>query len=70
MKLKKLLRVLSAWTAAAIAAGSIAVSSTAAADEADAALGSLEIADALRANVSLSLSIAVFSSRLKTIMEE
>ena len=29
-----------------------------------------EIADALRANVSLSLSIAVFSSRLKTIMEE
>ena len=41
MKLKKLLRVLSAWTAAAIAAGSIAVSSAAAADEADAALGSL-----------------------------
>ena len=41
MKLKKLLRVLSAWTAAAIAAGSIAVSSAAAADEADTALGSL-----------------------------
>ena len=41
MKLKKLLRVLSAWTAAAIAAGSIAVSSAAAADEADAPLGSL-----------------------------
>ena len=41
MKLKKLLRVLSAWTAAAIAAGSIAVSAAAAADEADTALGSL-----------------------------